>query len=81
LQAAVSQSSTLRKRILRAFVARRHIEASGTKGMAERAASSSHGGGFSVDAGVRIAAADSAGLERLLRQRAGRATTVIQILG
>jgi len=35
--------------------------------MAERAASSSHGGGFSVDAGVRIEAADRAGLERLLR--------------
>jgi len=26
-----------------------------------------HGGGFSVDAGVRIEAADRAGLERLLR--------------
>ena len=35
--------------------------------MAERAASSSHGGGFSVDAGVRIEATDRAGLERLLR--------------
>jgi hypothetical protein len=33
----------------------------------QRAASSSHGGGFSVDAGVRIEAAGRAGLERLLR--------------
>jgi len=35
--------------------------------MNERAASSQHGGGFSVDAGVRIEATDRAGLERLLR--------------
>jgi len=59
--------ANVRKRILRAFVARGHIEACDAKDMAERAASSSHGGGFSVDAGVRIEAADRAGLERLLR--------------
>ena len=35
--------------------------------MAARASSSSHGGGFPVDAGVRIEAPDRAGLERLLR--------------
>ena len=59
--------ANVRKRILRAFVARGHLEACDAKDMAERAASSSHGGGFSVDAGVRIEAADRAGLERLLR--------------
>lgn len=36
-------------------------------GVLERAASSQHGGGFSVDAGVRIEAADRAWLERRLR--------------
>jgi hypothetical protein len=67
-EAAISQVQTnVRKRILRAFVARGHIEACDAKDMAERAASSSHGGGFSVDAGVRIEGADRAGLERLLR--------------
>ena len=67
-EAAISQvQANVRKRILRAFVARGHIEACDAKDMAERAASSSHGGGFSVDAGVRIEAADRAGLERLLR--------------
>ncbi|OLP05048.1 putative transposase tnpA2 [Rhodoferax antarcticus ANT.BR] len=53
----------MRKRILRAFVARGHIEACDAKDMAAYA----HGGGFSVDAGVRIKADDRAGLERLLR--------------
>ena len=43
------------------------LEACDAKDMAARASSSSHGGGFSVDAGVRIEAADRAGLERLLR--------------
>jgi hypothetical protein len=57
----------VRKRILRDFVARGHLEVCDAKDMAERAASSSHSGGFSVDAGVRIEAADRAGLERLLR--------------
>jgi len=59
--------ANVRKRILRAFVARGHIEACDAKDMADRAASCSHGGGFSVDAGVRIEAADRAGFERLLR--------------
>jgi len=67
-EAAISQvQANVRKRILRAFVARGHIEACDAKDMAERAASSGDGGGFSVDAGVRIEAADRAGLERLLR--------------
>jgi len=52
---------------LRAFVARGHLEPHDAKDMAERAASSSHGGGFSVDTGVLIEATDRAGLERLLR--------------
>jgi len=52
--AAIAQvQANVRKRILRAFVARGHIEACDAKDMVERAASSSHGGGFSVDAGVR----------------------------
>jgi len=56
-EAAISLvQANVRKRILRAFVARGHIEACDAKDMAERAASSSHGGGFSVDAGVRIEA-------------------------
>ena len=67
-EAAIPQvQANVRKRILPAFVARGHIEACDAKDMAERAASSSHGGGFSVEAGVRIEAADRAGLERLLR--------------
>ena len=57
----------MRKRLLRAFVARGHLESHDAKDMNERAASSQHGGGFSVDAGVRIEATDRAGLERLLR--------------
>jgi len=66
--AAIAQVQTnVRKRILRAFVARGHLKACDAKDINERAASSSHGGGFSVDAGVRIAGADRAGLERLLR--------------
>ena len=52
-----------RKRILRAFVRRGLIEADDAKEMAGY----QHGGGFSVDAGVCIAATDRAGLERLLR--------------
>jgi hypothetical protein len=67
-EAAISQvQADVRKRILRAFVARGHLEACDAKDINERAASSSHGGGFSVDAGVRIEAPDRAGLERLLR--------------
>ena len=65
MQAQVQAS--VRKRLLRAFVARGHLESHDAKDMNERAASSQHGGGFSVDAGVRIEATDRAGLERLLR--------------
>ena len=62
--AAIAQvQANVRKRLLRAFVARGHLESHDAKDMAAYA----HGGGFSVDAGVRIEAADRAGLERLLR--------------
>ena len=61
--AIATVQANVRKRILRAFVARGHIEACDAKDMAAYA----HGGGFSVDAGVLIEAADRAGLERLLR--------------
>ncbi|MGH8848541.1 MAG: transposase, partial [Polaromonas sp.] len=55
--------SDVRRRILRAFVGRGLMEAHDAKDMAAY----QHGGGFSVDAGVCITAADRAGLERLLR--------------
>jgi len=61
--AIATVQANVRKRILRAFVARGHIEAGDAKDMAAYA----HGGGFSVDAGVLIEATDRAGLERLLR--------------
>jgi len=59
--------ANIRKRLLRAFVARGHLESHDAKDMNERGASSQHSGGFSVDASVRIEATDRAGLERLLR--------------
>ena len=55
--------ANVRKRLLRAFVARGHLESHDAKDMAAYA----HGGGFPVDAGVRIEAPDRAGLQRLLR--------------
>jgi hypothetical protein len=71
-EAAITQmqaevQTSMRKRLLRAFVARGHLESHDAKDLNERAASSQHGGGFSVDAGVRIETPDRAGLERLLR--------------
>lgn len=53
----------VRRRILRTFVRRGLIE----KCDAEEMAGWDHGGGFSVDAAVRIEGNDRAGLERLLR--------------
>jgi hypothetical protein len=50
--------ANVRKRILRAFVARGHIEACDAKDMAAYA----HGGSFSVDARVCIEVPDRAGL-------------------
>ena len=62
--AAIAEvQAKVRKRLLRAFVARGHLESHDAKNMAAYA----HGCGFSVDAGVRIEATDRAGLERLLR--------------
>ena len=59
--AAVAQVQLdVRRRLLRAFVARGHLEAHDAKDMAVYA----HGSGFSVDAGVHIEAPDRSGLER-----------------
>jgi Putative transposase len=54
---------TVRRRLLRAFVKRRYIDSADAKTMQAY----THGGGFSVDASVRIAQHDRQGLERLLR--------------
>jgi len=48
--------ANVRKRIVRAFVARGQLDAHDAKDLAARASSSGHDGGFPVDAGVRIAA-------------------------
>jgi hypothetical protein len=53
----------VRRRLLRALTRRGVLEPED----AETMASWEHGGGFSLDAGVRIEAADRQGLERLLR--------------
>ena len=53
----------VRRRILRAFVRRGRIDAQTRKEMEAW----DHGGGFSLDASVRIEADDRKGLERLLR--------------
>jgi DNA-directed RNA polymerase subunit RPC12/RpoP len=53
----------VRRRLLRALARRGVLEPED----AETMASWEHGGGFSLDAGVRIEAADRQGLERLLR--------------
>jgi hypothetical protein len=54
---------TVRRRLLRAFVKRGYICSDDAKTMQSYA----HGGGFSVDASVRIGQNDTQGLERLLR--------------
>lgn len=53
----------MRRRLLRGFVRRGLLPADDAQAMAQW----EHGGGFSVDASVRIEAADRAGRERLLR--------------
>jgi hypothetical protein len=53
----------VRRRLLRGFVRRGLLPADDAQAMAQW----QHGGGFSVDASVRIAATDRAGRERLLR--------------
>jgi hypothetical protein len=54
---------SVRQRLLRVFVCRGLLRGDAAQAMAQW----EHGGGFSVDASVRIAAADRAGRERLLR--------------
>ena len=53
----------VRRRLLRVFVRRGLLPSDDAQAMGQWA----HGGGFSVDASVRIEAADRAGRERLLR--------------
>jgi hypothetical protein len=60
---AESVQSQIRRRILRAFVRRGRLEKTVRKAMEAW----DHGGGFSLDASVRIEAHDRQGLERLLR--------------
>jgi hypothetical protein len=54
---------SVRRRLLRLFVRRGRLPGDDAQAMAQW----EHGGGFSVDGSVRIAAADRAGRERLLR--------------
>lgn len=54
---------SVRKRLLRALVRRGLLPGDAAQAMAP----SEHGGGFSVEASMRIVAADRAGRERLLR--------------
>ena len=56
----------MRRRLLRGFVRRGLLPGDDAQAMVQW----EHGGGFSVDASVRIAAADHTGRERLLRYRA-----------
>jgi len=61
---AVTQvQAGVRRRLLRSFVRRGLLPTDDAQAMAQW----QHGGGFSVDASVRIAATDRAGRERLLR--------------
>ncbi|MBA3506322.1 MAG: transposase [Betaproteobacteria bacterium] len=53
----------VRRRLLRSFVRRGLLLGDDARAMGQW----EHGGGFSVDASVRIEAADRAGRERLLR--------------
>lgn len=55
--------ATIRKRIVRLFVRRGRLD----KAEGDALCACEHGGGFSLDAGVRIEANDRQGLERLLR--------------
>jgi len=59
--AAVQQQ--VRRRVLRWFARAGHLDSADARDMAGW----DHGGGFSLDASVRIDGADRAGLERLLR--------------
>ena len=61
--AIAAVQATLRRRLLQGFVRRGLLAGEDARAMQAWA----HGGGFSVDAAVRIEAADRPGLERLLR--------------
>ncbi len=61
--AVAAVQSCVRRRLLRSFVRRGLLPGDDARAMAQW----EHGGGFSVDASVRIEAADRAGCERLLR--------------
>ncbi|MGH8702563.1 MAG: transposase [Burkholderiales bacterium] len=61
--AIATVQATVRRRLLASFVRRALLEEDDAQAMAQWA----HDGGFSVDGSVRIAAADRAGRERLLR--------------
>jgi len=61
--AIAAVQATVRRRLLGSFVRRGRLERDDAHTMAQWA----HGGGFSVDASVRIEATDHAGRERLLR--------------
>ena len=53
----------VRRRVLRWFARASHLDAADARDMA----SWDHGGGFSLDASIRVEGPDRAGLERLLR--------------
>ena len=62
-QVIAAVQAKVRHRLLQSFVRRGLLDGDDARDMAQWA----HGGGFSVDASVRIEAADRAGRERLLR--------------
>ena len=64
----------VRRRLLRALTRRGVLEPED----AETMASWEHGGGFSLDASVRIEGADRAGLERLLAAQAARLALLLR---
>ena len=60
---AAKVQTRIRRRLLRALTRRGVLESEDSETMANR----EHGGGFSLDASVRVEGADRAGLERLRR--------------
>lgn len=77
---AITQvQAQVQRRLLRVFVRRGLLPANDAQAMAHW----DHGGGFSVDGSVRIAAADRAGRERLLRVRPATVTpaSILRIWG
>ena len=62
-QAVTAVQQQVRARVLRWFARAGHLDPADARDMADW----HHGGGFSLDASVRIEGQDHAGLERLLR--------------